>query len=1203
MAVSIDVTWGRPDTKDATCFATTGPYGLALALYSLLCRHIDPFFPDGSDYDWVRRPGIGFTVALGRRLGDIATGLAASQPDDWHASLVLLDERAWPDRDEVGAALHRMAQAAPASGRHRVVPIMLFGSWAEVVGDLEPMDLSSTTERHLVRHLRAHVLVHVGLWLSSASSGASLSLIVRRSPGPAGAEVFHALQESVCTLRIDARCSVADSDPTAAPLATVVASPDRTLVFAVDDDGDADTTWQDRDALDARQRGLPVLTLRPPGAQADLSNAAAALAWRAGRAEEIVEQGLDAWVRRLHFQVAAPGWLALARVRKPYVILARSPVLADFALGVLPTGRDTVIVHPDPPLTVTQTKLLARQEPQVRLITPTTMFASARQHDDPAPPLTGRQIAMSMAVGPHAPRTLEGVSAEGFNELQQRDAVAHLTVALVRAGARLAYSGRLDRRGMTAFLAEMIARHNLLGTRTAVRPVLYGHTERPDGLDVELVACPAEVDAGDGAADAAVACSTRRLRMAADCAGSIALGGRERGYVGRFPGVLEECWHMLHATPPKPVYVLGGFGGAARRVGQALLRDDLGAWIDQEARHLETHERRRVTDYERRWFEGPCRMAGPRSLRELVDDLARCGEGLRGRGDTVWTNGLTAHENRQLFAARDPHEIAALVMRGLTAVVPMMPRVGDGPAVRVFCGNIADLERADAYAVPVVADQPAGGACATLDRRLGGAISRALSSETSSEVVEVTVPREWAKLPGRRVFVVRLAAAAEVVANPRATVEAAMSPLREEILKRRVSQLAVVPFAATLGLNVATSFELMRAGLANAGLETITFCEPHVERYARLEAAARQASAEGAVVVLAPQEPGPADLAYGAAPIELSIEQVQGQIMMRVQAPIDAVEPTVRALPPVALTPELEVMLERLCRGSDSGPPADLERAGDQLAALFPGIGDELRAYPGRGLDLVVDDPTSAIPWEALRYPDSTDVPLEPALAGGVRRRLVVNSTRGQSARRIGPGQPLAVLLVLDPTENLPAATDEGKVIRAALARHVPSIETAVCVGREATIDGVLGRLQDRAWDVLHYAGHTAYVPGDADNSGLKLWHGRLTAEHAKRVQRWPPLVVVNSCRSAAVASFAARAPLGTSVELSWVRNILCAGVRSYIGTLWPTAQAVCSAFTSTFYDKLVLGETVGEAVRAARLRLGRDHAGYVTYGDVDLRF
>src|SRR5262249_52894837 len=48
----------------------------------------------------------------------------------------------------------------------------------------------------------------------------------------------------------------------------------------------------------------------------------------------------------------------------------------------------------------------------------------------------------------------------------------------------------------------------------------------------------------------------------------IILGGRSTGYIGRYPGVVEEA--ALAVERAKPVFVLGGFGGAAACIGEAL---------------------------------------------------------------------------------------------------------------------------------------------------------------------------------------------------------------------------------------------------------------------------------------------------------------------------------------------------------------------------------------------------------------------------------------------------------------------------------------------------------------------------------------------------------------------------------------------------------------------------------------------------------
>jgi hypothetical protein len=140
-------------------------------------------------------------------------------------------------------------------------------------------------------------------------------------------------------------------------------------------------------------------------------------------------------------------------------------------------------------------------------------------------------------------------------------------------------------------------------------------------------------------------------------------GGREYGSSGRFPGVAEEV--MLSLAAGNAVYLCGGFGGAARAVGELL---GLGSpWFgvpdclrtekhDTGAATLETA----VKDWGKR-FQLAHRNNLPLGYEELVRFLrSHAIDGPRWPG-----NGLTADENRTLFRSKDAKEITRLVTKGL----------------------------------------------------------------------------------------------------------------------------------------------------------------------------------------------------------------------------------------------------------------------------------------------------------------------------------------------------------------------------------------------------------------------------------------------------------------------------------------------------------------------------------------------------------
>ena len=72
----------------------------------------------------------------------------------------------------------------------------------------------------------------------------------------------------------------------------------------------------------------------------------------------------------------------------------------------------------------------------------------------------------------------------------------------------------------------------------------------------------------------------------------------------------------------------------------------------------------------------------------------------------------------------------------------------------------------------------------------------------------------------------------------------------------------------------------------------------------------------------------------------------------------------------------------------------------------------------------------------------------------------------------------------------------------------------------------------------------------------------------------------------------------------------LLAGVRHYIGTFWEILDQPSLRFAKSFYTFLTEGETIGEAVRRARLDLigayGEETvvwASYMLYGDPTFKF
>jgi hypothetical protein len=144
----------------------------------------------------------------------------------------------------------------------------------------------------------------------------------------------------------------------------------------------------------------------------------------------------------------------------------------------------------------------------------------------------------------------------------------------------------------------------------------------------------------------------------------VVMTGKEFGFRGRFPGIAEEV--MLALAFHKPVYLVGGFGGATQAVGQLLGFAEI--WLGVPPCLTAEGQARKNSEFDevfeqlktlRDLFDLPYCPGLPSDYNELRAFLGK-------RATAGWPdNGLTLPENRQLFRSQDPNEIVATINRGL----------------------------------------------------------------------------------------------------------------------------------------------------------------------------------------------------------------------------------------------------------------------------------------------------------------------------------------------------------------------------------------------------------------------------------------------------------------------------------------------------------------------------------------------------------
>ena len=275
-----------------------------------------------------------------------------------------------------------------------------------------------------------------------------------------------------------------------------------------------------------------------------------------------------------------------------------------------------------------------------------------------------------------------------------------------------------------------------------------------------------------------------------------------------------------------------------------------------------------------------------------------------------------------------------------------------------------------------------------------------------------------------------------------------------------------------------------------------------------------------------------------------------------------------------------------------------LEDRGKRLFnLLFPeDLHERLRSSHAEFLLLNLDDACVHVPWELAH--DGVGFLCCRFSIGRVARTRQATGM----ATRSTPLERVSFLVLSNPREDLPAASEEGREIYD-LCQSDSRVKLEWMNGK--WIDSsVQERLPE--FDIVHYCGHADYSAETPDESGWILSEGRITALNLRDLTSQenpaPLLVFNNACHSGTSSSWKT-APAGWSFDLA--NAFLLAGCSHYIGAASELLDTGSKGFAKAFYQHLIGGHPIGRALRLARLEhsSGGDRdcltwAQYVLYGD-----
>ncbi|HWB01728.1 MAG TPA: TIR domain-containing protein [Verrucomicrobiales bacterium] len=275
----------------------------------------------------------------------------------------------------------------------------------------------------------------------------------------------------------------------------------------------------------------------------------------------------------------------------------------------------------------------------------------------------------------------------GLIQSHQEDITADIALELILLGTKIVWGGDSRPEGLGGQLKRIVRTyqhpthapqdHVLLYVPYSPDPTKTYKVEeiqaRREFAEVRMLPCPVDfgawrenppaVDSAGAVALAALGFSMMRAELAQVCDARIVLGGGLQSFLGLYPGIAEEAYESVRRAG-KPLYILGGFGGAARAVYETLTGTGGGEAALLDACHRVWAQGRKEANREHNRLVNKLRK---RAFKFDPEAMIRKFKNLRLAGLSR-LNGLSPRENEKLAESQNVHEILELLVRGLSVV-------------------------------------------------------------------------------------------------------------------------------------------------------------------------------------------------------------------------------------------------------------------------------------------------------------------------------------------------------------------------------------------------------------------------------------------------------------------------------------------------------------------------------------------------------
>lgn len=336
------------------------------------------------------------------------------------------------------------------------------------------------------------------------------------------------------------------------------------------------------------------------------------------------------------------------------------PMMPEFINIGKVDGVDQIL-YPEPPLGNEELEVVKRQFPTITFNTPSQIFSASRF-------LEGKSVAISISESPDS-------STLGIGKAMFEDLSVELARHLLISGAHLVYGGDLRPGGFTELFKDLAYQYGIYEKDKTLKnyftnylawPIYIGMSPStqaeykscrvlcqkstiPDTIPTDLHGQMVPPSTVENLYYWAESLKAMRLEMESNIDARIILGGRVAGFKGYMPGLYEEA--IIAANCKHPIFLLGGFGGAASRLIKLLKGETNSENLFEEC--CSHHLYQEFVSY----LDKEKAEMNFKALDVFSNNM------------DVLKNGLSKEDNERLLVTTNVTEIIALILKGLRSLI------------------------------------------------------------------------------------------------------------------------------------------------------------------------------------------------------------------------------------------------------------------------------------------------------------------------------------------------------------------------------------------------------------------------------------------------------------------------------------------------------------------------------------------------------